>query len=47
MMYTVPSHFRANGSIDTLKVGVRSFIEPEGVCEKRDCLAVNSFDLIG
>ena len=33
-MHSVPSHFGANGSVDTLKVGVRPFDEPEGVCEK-------------
>ena len=47
MVYSVPSHSRANGTVDVLKVGVRSFDEPEEVCEKWDRIAVNSLDLIG
>ena len=42
----MPSYFRAKGSVDTLNVGVTSFDEREGVCEKCYCIAVNSLDLI-
>ena len=44
-MYLVPSHLCANDSVNFLKVGVRSFEEPEGVCEEWNCVVVDSIDL--
>ena len=42
----VLSHFRANGSVDSLKVGVGPFDEPEGECEKWDRITVNSLSFL-
>ena len=46
MAHLVPSHIGVNDSFDTLKVGVGPFDELEGVCEKWDNIARNSFELI-
>ena len=40
-------YFGADGSVDDLKVGVRLFDEPEGVCERWNRIAINSFNLVG
>ena len=47
MIHSVSSDFGANDSVDTLKVGIRPFDEPEGVCEKCDHIGVNSLNLVG